>query len=81
MNESITRAAGASYGEEWAPQAIEETIRKMARLPRMRNTLYADAPAERRRSAMGAGKLRAIENSSAGKKQRDKRVDNLARAI
>ena len=81
MNESITRAAGASYGEEWAPLAIEESIQKMGRLPRMRNTLYADAPAERRCSAMGAGKLRAIENNRAGKKQRGKRVDNIAQVI
>jgi len=81
MNESITQAAGASYGEEWAPLAIEESIQKMGRLPRMRNTLYADAPAERRCSAMGAGKLRAIENNRAGKKQRGKRVDNIAQVI
>jgi FO synthase len=81
MNESITRAAGASYGEDWAPLAIEESIQKMGRLPRMRNTLYADAPAERRCSAMGAGKLRAIENNRAGKKQRGKRVDNIAQVI
>jgi FO synthase len=81
MNESITRAAGASYGQEWAPAAIEDTIRKMARTPRMRNTLYTDASAERYQSAMNAAVLTGIENDSAAKKQRSKRIDNLAQVV
>ena len=81
MNESITRAAGASYGQEWPPAAIEDSIQKMARLPRMRNTLYADATEERYSRAMSAKELSQIENLSAGKKQRSKIVDNLAQAV
>lgn len=81
MNESITRAAGASYGQEWTPQSIEDTISNMHRLPRMRNTLYASAPVERHQTAIRAEALCEIENNSADKKQRSKRLENLARAI
>ena len=81
MNESITRAAGASYGQEWTPQAIEDTIRNMERLPRMRNTLYASAPKERYLSASSAQELHEIELNSAAKKQRSKKLENLAQAI
>lgn len=81
MNESITRAAGASYGQEWTPLAIEDTIRNMDRLPRMRNTLYASAPNERYQTARSAMELSDIENNSADKKQRTKKLENLAQAI
>lgn len=81
MNESITRAAGASYGQEWTPQAIEDTIRNMGRVPRMRNTLYACAPTERHQTAISARELSEIENISAEKKQRSKKLENLAKLI
>ncbi len=81
MNESITRAAGASYGQEWTPRAIEDTIRNMGRLPRMRNTLYASVPKERYLSASSAQELHEIELNSAAKKQRSKKLENLAQAI
>ena len=81
MNESITRAAGASYGQEWTPQAIEDTIRNMDRLPRMRDTLYASAPKERYLSASNAHELHEIELNSAAKKRRTKKLENLAQAI
>jgi FO synthase len=81
MNESITRAAGASYGQEWSAQAIEDTIRNMERVPRMRNTMYACAPIERYETARNWAELSEIENDSASKKQRTKRLKNLAQAI
>lgn len=81
MNESITRAAGAGYGQEWTPGAIEDTIRNMGRVPRMRNTLYADAPKERYQTAMNAEELSEIELTSANKKQTSKRIDNLAQVV
>ncbi len=81
MNESITRAAGASHGQEWSPSAIEDTIRHMGRLPRMRNTLYADAPQERHQMAINAEAAGEIENNSAARKQRSKRLNNLARVV
>jgi FO synthase len=41
MNESISRAAGASHGQEMAPGMMEELIRSAGRRPRERTTLYA----------------------------------------
>jgi FO synthase len=57
MNESISRAAGSEHGQELPPEAMEEAIRAAGRVPRMRTTLYADAPEERRRAAFGAAPL------------------------
>jgi FO synthase len=57
MNESISRAAGAEHGQEFPPEAMEEAIRAIGRVPRMRTTLYGDAPEERRRAAFGAAPL------------------------
>jgi FO synthase len=48
MDESISRSAGASYGQEMNPQRMEEVIRSADRLPRQRNTLYGNAPADLR---------------------------------
>jgi len=45
MDESISRAAGASYGQEMIPQRMEALIVSAGRLPRQRTTLYANAPA------------------------------------
>jgi FO synthase len=57
MNESISRSAGAVYGQEMPPERMEELIRSAGRVPRQRTTLYADAPAERRRASFGAPPL------------------------
>jgi FO synthase len=40
MNESITRAAGASHGQELAPEEMEWLIRSSGRTPRQRTTAY-----------------------------------------
>ena len=40
MNESISRAAGASHGQEMLPEELESTIREIGRTPRRRTTLY-----------------------------------------
>ena len=72
MNESITRAAGAGHGQEWTPDRMEAQIRALGRQPRMRTTLYADAPDERRTAAFAAGPLAPVDNAAAGKRQRRK---------
>src|SRR5205085_3125640 len=41
VNESISRSAGAQFGQELRPQAMEELIRSNGRAPRQRTTLYA----------------------------------------
>jgi FO synthase len=57
MNESITRAAGASFGQEMPPEAMDALIRKLGRSPRPRTTLYGAPPAERIARAYGAPPL------------------------
>jgi FO synthase len=40
MNESITRAAGGTHGQEITPEEMVELIRSAGRIPVRRNTLY-----------------------------------------
>ena len=47
MNESISRAAGASHGQEFPPEAMEAAIRAVGRVPRQRTTLYGTPDPER----------------------------------
>lgn len=44
MNESISRAAGAEFGQELPPEEMERAIRSMGRTPRQRTTEYGSAP-------------------------------------
>jgi FO synthase len=57
MNESISRSAGAAFGQEMPPERMEELIRSAGRAPRQRTTLYADAPEGRMRASFGAPPL------------------------
>jgi FO synthase len=40
MNESISRAAGASHGQEVPPELMRQTIREIGRVPAERSTTY-----------------------------------------
>jgi FO synthase len=40
MNESISRAAGASHGQEVTPEEMRATIRSIGRIPAQRSTTY-----------------------------------------
>jgi FO synthase len=57
MNESISRSAGALFGQEMPPERMEELIRSAGRTPRQRTTLYGDPPEERARASFGAEDL------------------------
>jgi FO synthase len=57
MNESISRAAGASHGQEMPPEAMEAAIRALGRTPRQRTTLYGTPDPERTRTSFGAPPL------------------------
>jgi FO synthase len=57
MNESISRAAGAEWGQEFPPEAMEALIRSAGRTPRQRTTLYGEPPAERVRASFAAAPL------------------------
>jgi FO synthase len=71
MNESISRAAGASFGQEMPPEAMEELIRSLGRTPRLRTTLYGDASAARRDASFGAAPLTDPINTPARKYERE----------
>jgi FO synthase len=64
MNESISRAAGASHGQELPPEAMEATIRAIGRTPRQRTTLYGDVPSDRREASYDAPPLAEPLNPS-----------------
>jgi FO synthase len=57
MNESISRSAGAEFGQELPPEAMEALIRSAGRLPRQRTTLYGEPPEERVAASFGAPPL------------------------
>jgi FO synthase len=57
MNESISRAAGASHGQEMPPERMEEAIRAVGRVPRQRTTLYGTPEPGRVASSFGARPL------------------------
>ena len=72
MNESITRAAGTQHGQEWSPAVMEGQIRKLGRVPRMRNTLYSDVSPERYQASFVDSQLIEVNNLGAGKFQSSK---------
>ena len=74
MNESITRAAGAGFGQEMRPERLESIIREVGRAPRQRSTRYTDAPAERRTASFGAADPTEPVNRLARRFERDSSV-------
>ncbi|ROS01150.1 FO synthase subunit 1 /FO synthase subunit 2 [Sinobacterium caligoides] len=72
MNESITRAAGASVGQEWTPAYMEEVIAGVGRQSQLRNTLYGEVDEERRQAAYNAADLTDVINEMSSS---DKRFD------
>ena len=64
MNETITRSAGAAWGQELAPQQMEDLITSIARTPRQRTTLYGLVPGERDAASRVATELDSIVNTS-----------------
>jgi FO synthase len=54
MNESISKAAGAAYGQELPPEQMEAFILEAHKVPLQRTTLYGSAPEERRLASFDA---------------------------
>ena len=80
MNETITRSAGATHGEEFPPERMEALIRGIGRIPRQRTTLYTPAPAERKRASFGADPLAPLSLPPAKRfERRDGKGENLVR--
>ena len=57
MNESISRSAGASFGQELPPERMEAVIRAAGRVPRQRTTLYGSPPPKQVARSFGATPL------------------------
>jgi len=57
MNESISRAAGAGFGQEMPPERMEALIRSAGRRPRQRTTLYGRPHPERVAASFAAPPL------------------------
>ncbi len=57
MNESISRAAGASHGQEWEPLQMEHVITTAGRAPAQRTTLYGTPPVDRQQRSRQAAPL------------------------
>ena len=73
MNESISRAAGTTHGQETSPQLMQDLIERAGRQARQRNTLYSDASEERIRSGLIAADLLDIINTPAQKYERKRK--------
>ncbi|WP_323036361.1 5-amino-6-(D-ribitylamino)uracil--L-tyrosine 4-hydroxyphenyl transferase CofH [Pararhodobacter sp.] len=54
MDETITRSAGASHGQEMSPSAMEALLARVGRPARQRTTLYQDASLDRRAASFAA---------------------------
>ncbi|WP_417669164.1 5-amino-6-(D-ribitylamino)uracil--L-tyrosine 4-hydroxyphenyl transferase CofH [Roseibium sp.] len=63
MNESITRAAGAVHGQEFAPWQMEDLIRSIGREPQQRSTVYGPVSEERQQRAKQAAPLAEMINT------------------
>jgi FO synthase len=62
MNESISRAAGAGWGQELSPEQMEALIRRAGRVPRQRTTLYGRPDPGRVRASFDAPPLAEPRN-------------------
>lgn len=79
MNETITRAAGASHGQEWTPQSIEAQIEALAREPWQRSTDYQPVSEERHQAGKKAAPLLEALNTPATKYERSKSAQPLVK--
>ena len=78
MNESITRAAGATHGQEWNPEMMETLITSLGRIPQERTTLYGRVDRTNIPMDILSTKLEPALNESAQKYARNKRIQSRA---
>ena len=72
MNESITKAAGASFGQELSPKEMETVIASVGRVPRQRTTAYETPPKEQViRSYAATPLLPVVQTAAATQYQRN----------
>ena len=65
MNESITRAAGAAFGQELSPEQMEALISGAGRTPRQRSTAYGEPPAAQVTKSYAAADLGPVVQTPA----------------
>ena len=70
MNESITRAAGATHGQETSPSRMIALIEAAGRSPKQRTTVYGEVDAVTKQRGLEAIELREITNTPAKKYER-----------
>jgi len=67
MNESISRAAGTTHGEEFPPERMEALIRSIGRTPRQRTTLYGTPDSGRTAASFAAPALEPVIQTPAAR--------------
>jgi FO synthase len=70
MNESISRAAGTSHGQETTPTEMRAMIEACGRVPRQRTTAYGDVSEERITAGLNAADITEIVNTPARRYER-----------
>jgi FO synthase len=70
MNESISRAAGTSHGQELPPADMEALIRSAGRSPQQRTTLYGAVPDDARARSFAAAELLPLVQTPVAKPAR-----------
>ncbi len=71
MNESITRAAGAGFGQELPPERMEALICGAGRSPRQRSTTYGEPAAAQVARSFHAADLWPVVQTSDPARARD----------
>ena len=79
MNESITRAAGAGFGQELPPTRMEALIRAAGRTPRQRSTTYGEPAATQMARSFRAAPLRPVARTPSPARARPGARPALAR--
>jgi FO synthase len=77
MNETITRAAGATFGQEMPPEAMDTLISSIGRVPVQRTTLYGSVPPKQRAASYGADPLSQTVNTPTARYARDRRLSRI----
>ncbi|MEM6495092.1 MAG: CofH family radical SAM protein, partial [Pseudomonadota bacterium] len=65
MNETITRSAGATHGQEFSPEEMERVINSIGRLPIQRTTTYGKPTNSRVSASFGAAPVLEAINTPA----------------
>lgn len=75
MNESISRAAGAEHGQEWAPETMERVIVGANRVCAQRSTLYGPVSDERIAAGRSAQPLTPMVQTAPQKRRGNDKLE------